>query len=119
MESAAAGVEAIGMYFRLVPETLIVKANQMGCLYVNSAAEFGGRDGLRDQQFSGFYQRLRDAFKNALENEFARGWRPKQDIAMAAPLLVSISYGMTIIAKSGVTAVELDQAAETAVQLLI
>lgn len=119
MESADAGVKAIRMYFRLVPKTLGGKANQMGCLYVNSAAEFDGRDALRDQQFTEFYQRLRDAFKNALENECAHGWQPKQDIAMLAPLLVSISYGMTIIAKSGAAAVELDQAAEAAVQLLI
>ena len=119
MESAGADVETIREYFRALPQALIVKANRMGCLYVNSASEFGGLDKQMDRHSGAFYRRIRNAFTNVLENERGRGWEPKQDITMLAPLLVSVSYGMIIISKSGATELELGQAAESAVQLLI
>ena len=119
LEHVDSGIQNVIDYMELVANALGGQKQRIGCFYVNSNSELSAFDSFAATRFAEFYQRIKSAFKNSLTNEVARGWVPKQNIETMLPMLVSLAYGMPLMAKAGASKADLLQAAETASQLLI
>lgn len=119
MEGADSGINDVIDYMNLVANALGGQDPRIGCFYANSNSELSAFDSFSAARFAEFYQRVKSAFKNSLTNEIARGWAPRQDIEGMLPMLISLAYGMPLMAKAGASKVDLLRAAATAGQLLI
>lgn len=108
-----AGLEAIRAFFQATVASLTAPGPRRACLIANTILERGSQDPdalLRCNSASGELERR---LRHALTHAKRRGELPKNlDVEATATLLVIQSYGLSVLAKTGATAGELQAAVE-------
>lgn len=84
-----------------------------GCLLVNTAAEFGARDGEVRQHVKAGFDGMRDAFATVIRaGQGAGHFNPDVDPYRYAIILLTGIAGLRILAKGGFSGVDLNSAVE-------
>ena len=113
LDAPGAGLDAVRAYFKATIEMLTGQGPRRACLIANTIVERGSEDPdalLRCNHARGALER---SLRRALAQAKARGEVPQTlDVEAAATLLVVQSYGLNVLAKTGVPAAELHAAVE-------
>jgi TetR/AcrR family transcriptional repressor of nem operon len=96
MERSGSGLGDIQRFFRQLARLFRADQTsaQRGCLWVNTLAEFSGRESLIDARAGEFQQRLHRAFVNALSSESATSAANATGVESRARLLVAATFGI-------------------------
>jgi TetR/AcrR family transcriptional regulator, transcriptional repressor for nem operon len=96
MERAGSGLGDIQRFFRQLARLFRADptAAQRGCLWVNTLAEFSGREALVNTRAGEFQQRLYKAFVNALSGASATTAANVPRVGSRARLLVAATFGI-------------------------
>ena len=102
LETKGAGREAIENYFTFFKLSYKKAGASNGCLFVNTAAEFGTDENPITSRITQHFRRLEKAFKRALENARAANDVPVTlDPSAAAVMLSGIAQGLALLARAG------------------
>ncbi|MEN8374760.1 MAG: TetR/AcrR family transcriptional regulator [Gemmatimonadota bacterium] len=111
-----AGLEAIRAYFRRVLDFVAPVEERRGCMIANSILEVGESDAPIARVCRANQDGVIGAFEHALRNAVADGDLPASlDVPATARMLLSQTYGLAVLSKSGMT---LDELASVVNQLL-
>jgi AcrR family transcriptional regulator len=96
MERSGSGLGDIQRFFRQLARLFRADQTsaQRGCLWVNTLAEFSGRESLIDARAGEFQQRLHRAFVNGLSSESATSAANATGVESRARLLVAATFGI-------------------------
>jgi len=113
LNASGAGLDAIRAYFKASVGSLTAPGPRRACLLAGTIVERGSHDAdalLRCNQARAGLER---AFRRALAQAKTRGELAKSlDVEAAATLLVIHGYGLSVLAKTGASAEELNAAVE-------
>jgi TetR/AcrR family transcriptional repressor of nem operon len=108
-----AGLDAIRGFFRWSIESLTSPDARHGCLVTNTISDRGAQDPDAMLRCNHARDALERAFRRALVQAKARRELPRGlDVEATATLLVVQNYGLTVLAKAGATAAQLNAAVE-------
>jgi TetR/AcrR family transcriptional repressor of nem operon len=103
-----AGLSAIRRFFRWSVDMLTVPGPRRGCMVANTILELGNQDADALVQCNHSRDVLERAFRRALTHARTDGdVRQDLDVDAAATMLVTLNYGLTVLAKTGARAREL------------
>jgi TetR/AcrR family transcriptional repressor of nem operon len=108
-----AGLDAIREFFRWSVESLTSPTHRRGCLLTNTISERASQDADALVRCNHAREELERAFRRALTQAKKRGELPRSlDVEITATLLVIQNYGLTVLAKAGASAAQLNAAVE-------
>lgn len=108
-----AGLEAIRGFFRGTVTSLTSPDARHGCLVTNTISDRGSQDPDAMLRCNHSRDALERAFRRALGQAKARRELPQGlDVEATATLLVIQNYGLTVLAKTGATATQMNGAVE-------
>ena len=114
-----AGLDTIRDYFEDGVVFLTPEGERPGCLVANSILEIGESDGDVAGSCSRNQASVLDGFEHALRNAVKAGDLPTDtDVESTARMLMSQTYGLTVLAKSGMSREELRSSVRTLFSLL-
>jgi len=107
------GLDAIRAFFKASVESLTAPGPRRACLIANTILERGSQDADALLRCNHARAELERGFRRALAQAKTRGELAEGlDVEATATLLVSQSYGLSVLAKTGATAEELQAAVE-------
>jgi TetR/AcrR family transcriptional repressor of nem operon len=107
------GWEEIRRFFHHSVDSLTAPGPRRGCMLTNAISEIGAEDADVQLRCNRARDVLERTFRRALTRAKARGELPQDlDIEATATLLVIQNYGLTILAKTGASSVDLHAAVE-------
>lgn len=113
LNAPGAGLAAIRAFFKANVESLTAPGPRRACLVANTILERGSQDADALLRCNHARAELERALRRALAQAKRRGEVAEDlDVEATATLLVIQTYGLTVLAKSGATAPELDAAVE-------
>jgi TetR/AcrR family transcriptional regulator, transcriptional repressor for nem operon len=113
LDAPDAGLDAIHGFFRWSVESLTSPDARHGCLVTNTISDRGAQDPDAMLRCNHSRDALERAFRRALVQAKARRELPRGlDVEATATLLVVQNYGLTVLAKAGATAAQLNAAVE-------
>jgi TetR/AcrR family transcriptional regulator, transcriptional repressor for nem operon len=113
LDGPDAGLDAIRGFFRWSVESLTAPDARHGCLVTNTISDRGSQDPDAMLRCNHSRDALERAFRRALVQAKARRELPKElDVEGTATMLVIQNYGLTVLAKAGATAAQLNAAVE-------
>lgn len=113
LNAPGAGLSAIRTFFKAHVDALTAPGPRRACLVANTILECGSQDADTLVHCNHARAELERALRRALTQAKTHGELAEQvDIEATATLLVSQSYGLTILAKAGATGEELHAAVE-------
>jgi TetR/AcrR family transcriptional repressor of nem operon len=108
-----AGLDAIRGFFRATVESLTTRGPRRGCLMANTILERGSQNAEALLRCNHARAELERAVRRALVQAKRRGeLSDSLDVEATTTLLVTQTYGLAVLAKSGATAGELHAALE-------
>ena len=113
LTAPGAGLEAIRAFFKASVELLTEPGPRRACLIANTILERGSQDADVLLRCNHARAELERGFRRTVAQAKARGELPEGlDVEATATLLVSQSYGLSVLAKTGASAAELQAAVE-------
>ena len=113
LNAPGAGLDAIHAFFTASVEALTAPGQRRACLMANTILERGSQDPGALLRCNNVRSGLERAFRRALAQAKASGELPEGlDVEATATLLVIQTYGLSVLAKSGASAGELNAAVE-------
>ena len=113
LNAPGAGLDAIRAFFRASVESLTAPGPRRACLIANTILERGSQDADALLRCNHARAELERGFRRALAQAKTRGELAEGlDVEATATLLVSQSYGLSVLAKTGASAAELQGAVE-------
>jgi TetR/AcrR family transcriptional regulator, transcriptional repressor for nem operon len=108
LNAPGAGLGAIRKFFRWSVDMLTAAGPRRGCMVANTILERGNQDADALVQCNHSRDVLERAFRRALTQAKADGEvRRNLDVDAAATMLLTLHYGLTVLAKTGVRAREM------------
>ncbi len=108
LTAPGAGLGAIRKFFRWSMDMLTVPGPRHGCMVANTILERGSQDADALLRCNQSREALERAFRRALAQAKAEGdVRRDLDIDASATMLVTLNYGLTVLAKTGARAREM------------
>ena len=108
-----ASLDAIRGFFRWTVTSLTSSDARHGCLVTNTISDRGSQDSDAMLRCNHARDALERAFRRALAQAKARRELPKGlDVEATATLLVIQNYGLSVLAKAGATAAQMNAAVE-------
>ena len=105
---AGAGLEAIRSFFESMLELMTPEGSRRGCLVANSILELGDSDPGVVNRCQANQQQVLRGFEHALSNAVRDGDLPVSlDVGATATMLMSQTYGMSVLSKAGMSKSEL------------
>lgn len=101
LETPEAALAEIHSYFDRLRQALETPQGQMGCLIGNTAMELAGTDEEISARVTLHFDRMRSAFRNALDHALQKGELADMDSVAYANYLVGISMGFLVYLRSG------------------
>lgn len=103
-----AGLHAIRVYFDSMVDFATVEGPRRGCLVANSILEIGASDEGIAHSCAANQNLMLRGFENALKNAARTGELPASlDVSATARLLLSQTYGMSVLSKAGMSTEDL------------
>ncbi len=119
LEARDASRPAVEGFFRTFAAAARNKASARGCLFANTAIEFGTSDKEVARRITGHFRRLESAFLTALARAKKKGEVAKTfDETSAAVMLAGIAQGMLVMLRAGEPAKKIEIFAEGALATL-
>lgn len=117
--AAPSGLQFLGDFLRGVASEARTRSKPKGCLIMNTATEFSGREpSISDQVELGVWQ-FAEVFKAAIERSQAEGEIPSgRDSEVLARYVVSSVSGLRTMVKAGASAEVAEEIADVALQAL-
>jgi TetR/AcrR family transcriptional repressor of nem operon len=113
LKAPGAGLDAIREFFKASVDNLTAPGVRRACLVANTILERGSQDADALSRCNHAREHLERSLRRALAHARSLGELPKSlDVAGTATLLVSQTYGLAVLARSGATAEELHAAVE-------
>ena len=113
LNAPGAGLDAIRVFFRASVESLTAPGKRRACLVANTIVERGSQDPDALLRCNHARDGLERAFRRALAQGKSRGELPDGlDVEATAALLIIQTYGLSVLAKTGASAGELEAAVE-------
>jgi TetR/AcrR family transcriptional repressor of nem operon len=113
LNAPGGGLDAIRAFFRASVESLTAPGPRRACLIANTILERGSQDADALLRCNHARAELERGFRRALAQAKTRGELAEGlDVEATATLLVSQSYGLSVLAKTGASAAELQGAVE-------
>jgi TetR/AcrR family transcriptional regulator, transcriptional repressor for nem operon len=113
LDGPDAGLEAIRGFFRWSVASLTSPDARHGCLVTNTISDRGSQDPDAMLRCTQSRDALERGFRRALVQAKARRELPKGlDVEGTAMMLVIQNYGLTVLAKAGATAAQMNAAVE-------
>jgi TetR/AcrR family transcriptional repressor of nem operon len=113
LTAPGAGLDGIRAFFRTNVESLTAPGPRRACLIANTILERGSHDAETLVHCNHARTEMERALRRALGQAKTRGeLAPGVDIEATATLLVSQTYGLSVLAKGGASAGELQAAVE-------
>ena len=113
LEAPDAGLDAIRGFFRWSIDSLTSPDTRHGCLFINTISDRGAQDPDAMLRCNHARDALERAFRRALvQAKKGRELPQRLDVEATATLLVIQHYGLTVLAKAGATAGQLNAAVE-------
>ena len=113
LNAPGGGLDAIRALFKASVESLTAPGPRRACLIANTILERGSQDADALLRCNHARAELERGFRRALAQAKTRGELAEGlDVEATATLLVSQSYGLSVLAKTGATAAELQGAVE-------
>lgn len=113
LNAPGAGLGAIRKFFRWTVDMLTVPGPRRGCMVANTILERGNQDADALVQCNHSRDALERAFRRALTQAKADGdVRRNLDVDAAATMLLTLNYGLTVLAKTGARVREMQATVE-------
>jgi TetR/AcrR family transcriptional repressor of nem operon len=111
------GLGAIRRFFRWTVDTLTAPGPRRGCMVANTILERGPKDADALLQCNHSRDVLERAFRRALAQARNDGdVKPDLDVDAAATTLLTLNYGLTVLAKTGARARELQSTVDVVLE---
>ena len=113
LNAPGAGLDAIRAFLTASVESLTAPGKRRACLVANTIVERGSQDPDALLRCNHARDGLERAFRRALAQAKSRGELPEGlDVEATATLLIIQTYGLSVLAKTGASAGELEAAVE-------